>query len=878
MSSDLEQFDFSPYFLLHVLQACITDTNFASKVINILEPNIFRTKEKKFLFTLIRDYYREYKEAPKDHFFEVFEEEKKSLSEKSQKIALDVIETIAEINHSNPQYLLNKLHEAISYIEFEDALVEAAQLHKKRKLGEAKNVILKAIRKPENIRATYYNFLKDQSYVEKRVTGKTYKMRTMIKEFDALIGGFNPGWLITVLGSGKSGKCLEENEKILLSDGQWIPIKDIVKNKITNIVSLNEDGNLIKKEISDFYNNGKKDCYRVITRTGREVITTLNHPFLTINGWTALEKLNIGSNIAVPNKINFFGKKTIPFYKVRTLAYLLADGGLSRPSTIGFTKKNSFIMDDFIKCIEQNFQDTISVVDNKTVNITNNYKISKTKKWLQSINCKFDLSKNKLIPEIVFSLTKHCLQEFLSTLFTCDGSIYTCKDGRSTIDYSTSSKEMAHQVQHLLLRFGIISKLRKKHTKLNNKIFPSFLIEISNKENIIKFIKEIGFKFSKKIKSNKVLSNLDKTQNNREFLSIFPYEYVINVKYQLDNYIKENGKKNRKWHKQKPLQLLRGALNRKTGLRKNTIEQIAKIINSEELTKNINNNVLWDTIISIEYVGKRQTYDLTVPTTENFVASDVIVHNTKTLLEFCVAGVIQGLNGLFISLEMGKNEIDNALDQAVGFLGDKPGEEVDIMEYNKFKKEWRQERKIINTIFDLDLVSKNRKALSRFGGNLIISDQTDGRKFNFYDQEALIDQIEQEEGIVLDFVATDYLGEMGRTEKNQKKKERIADNASGLKAGARSRNIIQFTAMQKNRAGDIADAIEPVWVSDLIINIKQSKKEEMLNQCTYYVEEYRHGPKHMGVSLIRDLRRGQVSLGKGKNIHEEEINEGDSEY
>lgn len=39
----------------------------------------------------------------------------------------------------------------------------------------------------------------------------------------------------------------------------------------------------------------------------------------------------------------------------------------------------------------------------------------------------------------------------------------------------------------------------------------------------------------------------------------------------------------------------------------------------------------WDKIVSIEYVGEEMTYDLTVPGTHNFIANDIIVHNSHAV-------------------------------------------------------------------------------------------------------------------------------------------------------------------------------------------------------------------------------------------------------
>ena len=42
----------------------------------------------------------------------------------------------------------------------------------------------------------------------------------------------------------------------------------------------------------------------------------------------------------------------------------------------------------------------------------------------------------------------------------------------------------------------------------------------------------------------------------------------------------------------------------------------------------------WDEVASIEYIGEHETFDLTVPGDHNFVADDIIVHNTALAANF----------------------------------------------------------------------------------------------------------------------------------------------------------------------------------------------------------------------------------------------------
>jgi len=83
--------------------------------------------------------------------------------------------------------------------------------------------------------------------------------------------------------------------------------------------------------------------------------------------------------------------------------------------------------------------------------------------------------------------------------------------------------------------------------------------------------------------------------------------------------------------------------------------------------------------------------------------------------------------------------------------------------------------------------------------------------------------------------------------------------------------MIVFSAMQGNRKAMIADtftsdlvsdAIEPIFVSDLVPAICQNEEEEKRDIYRWYIAEYRHGPKHTSVSLLKDLNVGQIVLGE----------------
>src|SRR5215831_1201530 len=69
-------------------------------------------------------------------------------------------------------------------------------------------------------------------------------------------------------------------------------------------------------------------------------------------------------------------------------------------------------------------------------------------------------------------------------------------------------------------------------------------------------------------------------------------------------------------------------------------------------------DLYWDEIVSIESIGKDQVYDLTVPDGANFIAQDIIVHNTSFALNVALHAAVDHQRPVAIfSLEMSKEQL-----------------------------------------------------------------------------------------------------------------------------------------------------------------------------------------------------------------------------
>ena len=445
--------------------------------------------------------------------------------------------------------------------------------------------------------------------------------------------------VVFVSGKRGSGKCLHGDTLITLNDGSLRPIKELEKNE-ENIFSLNPELKIIESEKSNFFKRAVNKLLKLKLRSGKEIKLTPEHPLLTLKGWCKADRLTMGSRIAIPRKIPAFGDQSIKECEVKLLAYLIAEGHLSNNFVLFSNKDNSIIM-DFKKSVKD-FDSSLKISEHskpfcyrvsqshvkRTVKIisrdklgrikSSSYNISKPslRVYIEKLGLYNKLSPDKFIPNLIFKLPKNQIILFLNRLFSCDGSLYKSNDAWQ-ISYSSSSKDIINQVQHLLTRFGIISRIRKK--LVNG--FKSYEISIYG-ENVYNFIQEVGFFGEKEEKSKKALRECIKITRNPNVDTIPREIWQI---YKPENWA-EIGRKIGYKHPKALRESKRYSISRQKLL------QIAKADENKLLGELACSDIFWDEIIEIkELLGNFFVYDITVPNNHNFVANDIIVHNSYSM-------------------------------------------------------------------------------------------------------------------------------------------------------------------------------------------------------------------------------------------------------
>ncbi len=492
-------------------------------------------------------------------------------------------------------------------------------------------------------------------------------IKTGFEEFDDLIQIPSGEAFILVCSQPNSGKCLKWDTEVLMANGSYRNIEYLYNNRIDNeILTMNSNHKIIKTKISDYYDSGVIDTYRLETKDGIFTEPSSVHPYYTLDGWKEVTSLKVGDKIAIPKNYNCFNNidSDLEEYEASLIGLLLGDGCLT--DSVRFTNTNKELIDLFKKCclkknINSSFKNyadiTIAVVD-KT------QQINPLRKWLKDLGLFGCKATEKIIPDIIFKSSNKKIALMLGALYACDGWI--CDRGVKGFELGLglTNKKLITQVRSLLLRFNIktsISSKKSSYTKNGTKINLDHLtwtISICNKKSLKIFNENIIIPL--KCKQDKITEILNRDNINKvrgSYLDSYPKELwkYINNKLSKQNlsfnlFMKLVYPNRVKIYKEKTGRLKESPYNPKQycNISHDMLQDINNILKDKFIQSLLNGDIYFDTITKLEYIGKEQCYDLTIDKTHNFVANDMIVHNSTSLINLSLGSMLADENTMSI--------------------------------------------------------------------------------------------------------------------------------------------------------------------------------------------------------------------------------------
>jgi replicative DNA helicase len=556
---------------------------------------------------------------------------------------------------------------------------------------------------------------------------------TGFAELDRMTNGLHESEMIVIAARPSMGKCLTSDSEITLADGSIATIEEIVRGQRARLLTLGADWRFRFIEPSAFVDDGIKPVYHVVTRLGRSIETTLAHPFLSFSGWTKLEDLKPGMQIAVPRALRVFGEESCRDCEIKLLAYLIGDGCLT-DTTPEFTNGNPRLRADFAEAARE-FGD-LSVREDTSANTrTPSLHVAKDRTSLTRQRQEFGrrlrlivkshsrsadaiaraagvlpsslsqwasgrvapgakalerlctalgvsvtellpnglaaISRNarnpltlwlarlglwekgahaKHVPPFVFRLKREAIALFLNRLFATDGWATLLASGQIQLGYSSVSARLIRQIQHLLLRFGVIVSIRHRQVKYGSGQRSAWQLDITDADSIKTFAANIGI-FGKEdaVERCRAAAARKRPHTNRDLIPPQVWAHLAKAKG------------SRSWAAVARSAGFAAFSNIHVGRRalsRRRLAALAAAVEDGALEQLATSDVYWDTIVSIMPAGEKQVYDLTIRDTHNFVANDICVHNTALAMNIAEhVAINEKLPVAVFSLEMSSQQL-----------------------------------------------------------------------------------------------------------------------------------------------------------------------------------------------------------------------------
>jgi replicative DNA helicase len=435
-----------------------------------------------------------------------------------------------------------------------------------------------------------------------------------------------------LLSDLRESGCLTADTRILRADtGSEVTLGSLLASGEREIPvwSVDDHMRLVPRTLTRAFPSGVKEVFRVRLSSGREVQATANHPFLTFGGWRQLGDLKAGARVAIPRQTpEPLNTQEMSEPELIMLAHLLGDGSFVRnqPLRYASTDEANLIA---VSDAAQHFgitavRDYHPAARCTSLRLPAPYHLTHRRRnpiaaWLDSMGLFGLRSHEKFIPSRIFTLPHYQLMLFLRHLWATDGSVTVAKSGAVRVYYSTTSERLARQVQMLLLRFGIIARLRGVGNVYGH---PQWTVDVKGVKDQRQFLAGIGVHGKRGLAVIEALHRLDTMTPAGRFDTI-PSEVWERVSSIMkDRSISLNRMRAAVGTSS------RGDLNARICPTRTRVERIARVLGDADLEVLATNDVYWDTISSIESLGHQPVYDATVLGTHNFIANGINLHNS----------------------------------------------------------------------------------------------------------------------------------------------------------------------------------------------------------------------------------------------------------
>lgn len=426
--------------------------------------------------------------------------------------------------------------------------------------------------------------------------------------------------------------CLTADTRVLRADTNTeVTLGELLESGARDIPvwSMDEHLRMVPRTMTHVFPSGTKPVYRLRLASGREVKATANHPFLTYDGWKPLGELAVGDRLSVPRRLDPpLNPVPMAEAEIVMLAHMIGDGSVAPRQPVHYTSEDEANL-TAVETAAAHFGVTPRRVAQGTwshVYLPSPHRLTHGRRnpiaaWLDRFGLYGKRAHEKFLPRDVFALPDEQVRLFLRHLWATDGSVTVGASGSRPVRvyYATSSRRLADDVQMLLLRLDLRSRLRKVDHKNGR---TGWTVDISGVDDQRRFVSEVGVHGARAQKCAAAAVRLDGVKADTNIDTV-PLQVWDRVRARMT----DQRVTTRALQEAVGSQYCESAFYKPNPSR-SRLAEVAAVLADAELELLATSDAFWDEIAEIEPLGEQPVFDATVMGTHNFLANGINVKNS----------------------------------------------------------------------------------------------------------------------------------------------------------------------------------------------------------------------------------------------------------
>jgi replicative DNA helicase len=424
-------------------------------------------------------------------------------------------------------------------------------------------------------------------------------------------------------------ECVVGETLVNLADGRRVPVRELVGTS-PEVLAMDDNQNVVVAKADKVWSVGRRPVFDLKLASGRILTATAKHRLFTGTGWQRISDIEAGDRIAVGRRLPVTGTwGEWNEDRLAILGHMVGDGSYLSGQPLRYTTASEDNSNLVLRIAEEEFGVTVNRHDGKGQwhqlvfsGNGNRWHHKGLNAWLRHLGIFDQRSRDKRLPENVFSLPVEGIGCLLRHLWATDGCIHVrSAGGASRVYFSTCGEGLATDVAALLLRIGIVARIRQTIQRDS----AVFNVDVSGRSDQLIFLDRVGA-FGPRGEAARALRRQLESRASNPNVDTVPIEVFDKVKEAM----RTQGISQRRMATMRGT-AYGGTSHFKFAPSRRTIGDYAQLLECDDLAMWSSSDLFWDRVVAIEAVGEEEVYDLTVPGPASWLADGVVSHNSGAI-------------------------------------------------------------------------------------------------------------------------------------------------------------------------------------------------------------------------------------------------------